>query len=436
MALVEQTMTEKNLEAHRRNGRQSHGAATPEGKERARAANLRHGYYSDVRDQALVALGEDPADLAALVEGVRQQFRPATGCQEWMTSLASMQWRMQRAEHQQESKMANHIRQFEARRREAARQLRAEVRGFLGELQHAVARPDFYTPNGCFEQCQDVLQQYPSASLEPILELLHRLRKPDRFTDPPPPPLPEAMRDQEWQGILNADEADESSIPASEVPVAEGQDRDPLREQLWRLAAKELRLATEQWQKAVAAQEAPLSTRSRDLLALEVSKELELMRREERSCFREFARLIRDLMKLQKESQVRRAQSEGKDHHPRPPVPSPATHDAVIGETAAVAPAMAAVQAQNTRAEDGTEKNVRKNEGASGYVEEKTGNLKTDSAPIPSSSVCQPMPEAAPLRDKLTEPKAGSPAVTLTGRLPGDSQPAAPHSNVAESAAA
>ena len=67
MALVEQTMTEKNLEAHRRNGRQSHGAATPEGKERARAANLRHGYYSDMRDDALVALGEDPADLAALV---------------------------------------------------------------------------------------------------------------------------------------------------------------------------------------------------------------------------------------------------------------------------------------------------------------------------------------------------------------------------------
>ena len=44
MALIEQTMTERNLAAHRANARQSHGAATPEGKERARAANLRHGY--------------------------------------------------------------------------------------------------------------------------------------------------------------------------------------------------------------------------------------------------------------------------------------------------------------------------------------------------------------------------------------------------------
>jgi hypothetical protein len=36
-------MTEKNLAAHQQNARQSRGAATPQGKERARAANLRHG---------------------------------------------------------------------------------------------------------------------------------------------------------------------------------------------------------------------------------------------------------------------------------------------------------------------------------------------------------------------------------------------------------
>ena len=39
MALIQQTMSEKNLAAHQRNARQSHGAVTPEGKERARAAN-------------------------------------------------------------------------------------------------------------------------------------------------------------------------------------------------------------------------------------------------------------------------------------------------------------------------------------------------------------------------------------------------------------
>ena len=226
-----------------------------------------------------------------------------------------------------------------------------------------MARPDFYTPNGCFEQCQDVLRQHPSANLEPILDLLHRLRMPDRFTEPAPPPLPAAMTDQEWHEVLNADEADESSVPAPEIPIAEAEDRDPLRQKLRNLAAEETRFATEHWQKAIAAQEAPLSPRARDLLALEVSPELELMRREERSCFREFARLTRELMTLQKESQVRRPKSEGKpqgesevqgpkpeaaDHHPRPPVQESSTGDASVGATISTSPTATALQAQNS----------------------------------------------------------------------------------------
>jgi hypothetical protein len=251
------------------------------------------------------------------------------------------------------------------------------------------------------------------------------------------------MSDQEWQGVVKGVEADESSLRDPEIPVAQGNDRDALREQLWHLAAKELRLATEQWQKAIAAQEAPLSARSRDLLAFEVSKELELMRREERSCFREFARLIRDLMKLQKESEVRRAKSEGEGQHQRPQEqnsPTLAQHSrtgaAAVGETIPAPPAVTALQAQNTDAEDGTEKNIGKNEGASGYVEENTAKLKTDSPATPSSSICQPMPEAAPPHDNVTEPKAVPPAVTLTGPLPGDSQTAERGSNVTESAGA
>jgi hypothetical protein len=46
------------------------------------------------------------------------------------------------------------------------------------------------------------------------------------------------------------------------------------------------------------------------------------------------------------------------------------------------------------------------------------------------------MPEAAPPHDNVTESKAVQPAVTLTGLLPGDSQPAAPRKNMTESAAA
>jgi hypothetical protein len=368
MALIEQTMTEKNLEAHRRNGPQSHGAATPEGKERARAANLRHGCYSQLRDQALVALGEDPEDLAALVEAARRQFRPANGCQEWITErLASLQFRMLRAERQQESKMAAHIRQFEARRRERAQELRfqlTDMQDFLHAVQHAVARPDFYAPPGCFARCADVAVLNPTPSLEQILRLLHRLRQPRCFTTPAPPPLPAAMSDREWQEALNDDTYDESAVPHPEIPIAEGRERDPLREELYRLVVAEERAASTAWQEATAEQEAPLTPRRRDLLAAEVynDKAMEPIRREEERCAREFSSLANKLMQLQKEAVYK----------PNPKQP----------DQAAEAQSSAAVR------NEGTDKTA-KNEGASGYVEENTEGPLQDGDTTPPRYIMQ-----------------------------------------------
>ena len=306
MALIEQTMTEKNLEAHQRNAQQSHGAATPEGKERARAANLQHGYYSEKRDEALVALGEDPAALAALAEGARQQFRPANAYQEWTAGrIASLQWRIQRAERQQESKAVAHIRKAEAKRRESARELRERcdhVAWFLDILHRAAARPDFYTPPGCFEICRQVTAEDPTPPMDQIMDLLHQLRRPVRFSRPLPPPLADAMSDKEWEENAEGDETDESAVPDPDIPVAEGRDRDPLREELWKLAGRERREAMAQWQKEIAGYEAPLSAYARDLVAGEIGKDLELLRREERSCSRELARLTKELAQLRNES--------------------------------------------------------------------------------------------------------------------------------------
>ena len=109
MSLVKKPeMTEKNRAAHGRNGRQSRGAATPEGKERSRAANLRHGIYSQMSDEALPALGEDPAELAVLIEGAYEQWRPANASQAQMVErLARLQWRMDRAERRQDNLAAS-----------------------------------------------------------------------------------------------------------------------------------------------------------------------------------------------------------------------------------------------------------------------------------------------------------------------------------------
>jgi len=253
MPLIEQTMTEKNLAAHQANAKQSHGAATPEGKERARAANLKHGYYSENRDQALVALGEDPAALAALAEGACRQFRPANAYQEWITGrIASLQWRIQRAERLQESKAASHIRTRERQRRESARERReqcAEVQGFLESVRGAAARPDFYAPNGCFELCGEIMEKNPGPNMDKILDLLIQLRHPARFSEPLPAALAGAMSDQDWHETLNNDAAGEYPAIDFEGAVAEGADREPLREELWNLAGEELRRAKEAWER-------------------------------------------------------------------------------------------------------------------------------------------------------------------------------------------
>jgi hypothetical protein len=62
--------TAKKTVASQANGRRSHGPATPEGREQIRAANVRHGFYSQAEDAALRALGEDAArDTAGKWDG-------------------------------------------------------------------------------------------------------------------------------------------------------------------------------------------------------------------------------------------------------------------------------------------------------------------------------------------------------------------------------
>jgi hypothetical protein len=202
------------------------------------------------------------------------------------------------------------------------------------------------------------------------------LRCPERFSEPLPPPLRGAMSDQEWHDTLEGDTTDESAVPDLEIPVAEGSDRDPLRDQLWNLASTERRRVTEAWEKEIAAQEAPLSSRARDLSVIEIGKDLELLRREERSCIREFSRLVNELRKLQKEAAAPQPQAKTSDQ---------------------------ASQTQASASEDDAEEETAENAGASGYVEEnrfeQPGAVSTKRPSAPT----QPGPEASPPRDVLTE---------------------------------
>ena len=98
------TMTEKRITASRKNGQRSRGARTPEGRSRAAAANLRHGFYSEALSDVLVALGEDPERFEQLVDGLTEIWQPANQMEmRLVMRLACALWRMERADRIQES---------------------------------------------------------------------------------------------------------------------------------------------------------------------------------------------------------------------------------------------------------------------------------------------------------------------------------------------
>ena len=386
MALIQQQqMTEANLEAHRRNGRKSRGAATPEGKERSRAANLRHGYYSKIRDEALTALGEDPADLAGLIEGAHEQFRPANTYQAWIVEhMARLQWRIQRAGRQQESLASEHVARIEQTRREKALELRihyVDMLDFLQMLLDDAARPDFYAPPGYFRRLSETFARHGTRPLEDIPLLLHRLRKPKNF--PPAGPLPAtATADDEWAEQVADMEPDNFPIPQPHLPVAEGVERDELREELREAVEQELTTFNAGWEPTLKKNAKPLSTAQRDELAADVNPQIELMRRQEDSCFRQFWRLGNYLMKIQEAekrepekqySGVGSQESEGRDRV----CSIQDSEDQGSGADGQAAEAAA-----------------RKNEGASGYVQENTGKAKSEvtmDCPAPGGQDLEPL---------------------------------------------
>ncbi len=104
------TMTEKRIASSRANGRRSRGARTTEGRARAAAANLRHGFYSPAQGAVLVALGEDPARFEDLLDSLTEIWQPANQMERRLVErLARALWRMERADRIQESLTAEQL---------------------------------------------------------------------------------------------------------------------------------------------------------------------------------------------------------------------------------------------------------------------------------------------------------------------------------------
>ena len=104
MSLVKKPeMTEKKVAANARNRKFAHGPATVEGRERIRAALLRHGFYAQAEEVAMRALGEDPAQYQELLEELWETYQPSDGAQEGLViHLTRCTWLLNRAVRMQE----------------------------------------------------------------------------------------------------------------------------------------------------------------------------------------------------------------------------------------------------------------------------------------------------------------------------------------------
>jgi hypothetical protein len=97
MSLIKKhEMTEKQLIANRRNQKLGNSAVTAEGRERIRAAHLRHGFYAQAEEAALLrALGEDPAPYQELLEELWEEGKPVGAMQEGLViRLRRCMWKI------------------------------------------------------------------------------------------------------------------------------------------------------------------------------------------------------------------------------------------------------------------------------------------------------------------------------------------------------
>jgi hypothetical protein len=161
MSLIKKhEMTEKQLAANRRNQKLCHVPLTDEGRERIRAAHLRHGFYAPAEEVAMRALGEDPAHFQELVEGLWETYNPNDAAQEGMViRLARALWLMNRAARMQEGCAVRQAQEVSSGRQDRvhARMMRLKMtEDRLGQLAHAVAYEHYVTTPADLEKMKNL----------------------------------------------------------------------------------------------------------------------------------------------------------------------------------------------------------------------------------------------------------------------------------------
>jgi hypothetical protein len=184
MSLVKKPrMTKKKLAALRRNAKLSKGPVTPEGRERIRAAKLRHGFYSDAEEAALRALGEEPADLRELREGLRREWNPTGVLQERLVArLARAEWQADRAHRMREGRAVRQAKEVNKGREGRLHSHLMHLKMSSDSLQllaQSVAREHYVTPPGDLNLMKSLQKDGVVKEMgEVALALFYQLREP------------------------------------------------------------------------------------------------------------------------------------------------------------------------------------------------------------------------------------------------------------------
>jgi len=181
-------MTEKKLASIRRIQKLSHGPVMAEGRERIRAAHLRHGFYANAEEVALRALGEEPAQFQELLEGLWETYNPTDASQEGLViRMARAEWLVNRADRMQEGYAVRQAQDVSSGRQDRlhAHMMRLKITAeSLGRLVQSVAHEHYVTTPKDLEMMKNLHQEGVVKEMGEIaLALFYQLQAPGTGED-------------------------------------------------------------------------------------------------------------------------------------------------------------------------------------------------------------------------------------------------------------
>ena len=253
MSLVKgAVLTPEKLAANQANARQSHGPATPEGVERMRAANTRHGYYSQAPGAEMHVLGEDPEDFERLFESLVATWEPENDYQtSLLRRMARLTWRLERSDRIQEAMLVHQRENLEkniAREARAAAATHERVVTRLKALVQAIDGDKFCLSDSDLDGLEEIYGKEPEGVGLEILTRVYQLRSP-KSANAGAPKKDSKDASQEPDPRVAAGGETAKVDAEGELSIATGAERDVLRAELRILLREEIQSSDEAYER-------------------------------------------------------------------------------------------------------------------------------------------------------------------------------------------